>query len=114
MRRRSMPLLPNFLRRVSMSCGCRAPPSAIAFRAFVPNGAKPLMRRRVAAAGEGGGLLGGLPRARGGGGAMNWAAAGAGAGRTATAAGAWADEVAAACGVAPVGIQPYRRTVMQV
>ena len=30
------------------------------------------------------------------------------------AAGAWADEVAAACGVAPVGIQPYRRTVMQV
>ena len=30
------------------------------------------------------------------------------------AAGAWADEVAAACGIAPVGIQPYRRTVMQV
>ena len=30
------------------------------------------------------------------------------------AAGAWADHVAAACGVAPVGIQPYRRTVLQV
>ncbi len=30
------------------------------------------------------------------------------------AAGAWADEVAAACGVAPVGIQPYRRTVVQL
>jgi D-arginine dehydrogenase len=30
------------------------------------------------------------------------------------AAGAWADEVAAACGIAPVGIQPYRRTVMQI
>lgn len=30
------------------------------------------------------------------------------------AAGAWADRVAAACGVAPVGIQPYRRTVLQL
>lgn len=30
------------------------------------------------------------------------------------AAGAWADGVAAACGIAPVGIQPYRRTVVQV
>jgi len=30
------------------------------------------------------------------------------------AAGAWADQVAAACGVAPVGIQPYRRTVIQL
>lgn len=30
------------------------------------------------------------------------------------AAGAWADEVASACGIKPVGIQPYRRTVMQV
>ena len=30
------------------------------------------------------------------------------------AAGAWADGVAAACGVAPVAIQPYRRTVLQV
>ncbi|MFC3785860.1 D-arginine dehydrogenase [Sphingopyxis italica] len=30
------------------------------------------------------------------------------------AAGAWADEVAAACGVAPLGIQPYRRTVLQL
>ena len=30
------------------------------------------------------------------------------------AAGAWADEVAAVCGVAPLGIQPYRRTVLQV
>ncbi|GAO78766.1 glycine oxidase [Sphingopyxis sp. C-1] len=30
------------------------------------------------------------------------------------AAGAWADEVAVACGIAPVGIQPYRRTVMQI
>jgi D-arginine dehydrogenase len=30
------------------------------------------------------------------------------------AAGAWADQVAAACGAAPVGIQPYRRTVAQV
>lgn len=30
------------------------------------------------------------------------------------AAGAWADRVAVACDVAPLGIQPYRRTVMQV
>ncbi|WP_428627141.1 NAD(P)/FAD-dependent oxidoreductase [Sphingopyxis sp.] len=30
------------------------------------------------------------------------------------AAGAWADQVAAACGVAPLGIQPYRRTVLQL
>ena len=30
------------------------------------------------------------------------------------AAGAWADRVAAACGVAPVGIRPYRRTVVQL
>lgn len=30
------------------------------------------------------------------------------------AAGAWADRVAASCGVAPVGIQPYRRTVIQL
>lgn len=30
------------------------------------------------------------------------------------AAGAWADHVAQACGVAPVGIQPYRRTVAQI
>ncbi len=30
------------------------------------------------------------------------------------AAGAWADRVAIACGVAPVGIQPYRRTVIQL
>ncbi len=30
------------------------------------------------------------------------------------AAGAWADRVAAACGVRPVGIQPLRRTVLQV
>lgn len=30
------------------------------------------------------------------------------------AAGAWADQVAIACGVAPVGIQPYRRTVIQL
>ncbi len=30
------------------------------------------------------------------------------------AAGAWADRVAAACRVAPVGIQPYRRTVIQL
>lgn len=30
------------------------------------------------------------------------------------AAGAWADQVAAACGIAPIGIQPYRRTVLQV
>jgi len=30
------------------------------------------------------------------------------------AAGAWADEVAGVCGIKPVGIQPYRRTVMQV
>ncbi|SNS33613.1 D-arginine dehydrogenase [Sphingopyxis indica] len=30
------------------------------------------------------------------------------------AAGAWADRVAAACGIAPVGIQPYRRTMLQV
>jgi D-arginine dehydrogenase len=30
------------------------------------------------------------------------------------AAGAWADLVATRCGVAPIGIQPYRRTVVQV
>jgi D-arginine dehydrogenase len=30
------------------------------------------------------------------------------------AAGAWADEVAKACSVAPLGIQPYRRTVVQL
>lgn len=30
------------------------------------------------------------------------------------AAGAWADDVARACGVAPVGIAPYRRTVAQI
>jgi D-arginine dehydrogenase len=30
------------------------------------------------------------------------------------AAGAWADTVARACGVAPIGIQPYRRTIMQL
>lgn len=30
------------------------------------------------------------------------------------AAGAWADEVATSCGVAPLGIQPYRRTVVQL
>ena len=30
------------------------------------------------------------------------------------AAGAWADAVALACGIAPLGIQPYRRTVLQV
>ncbi|PKB19517.1 D-arginine dehydrogenase [Novosphingobium kunmingense] len=30
------------------------------------------------------------------------------------AAGAWADEVAAACGVRPIGIQPMRRTVAQL
>ncbi len=30
------------------------------------------------------------------------------------AAGAWADGVAAACGLAPVAIQPYRRTMLQV
>ena len=30
------------------------------------------------------------------------------------AAGAWADEVAARCGVAPVGLQPRRRTVVQL
>jgi D-arginine dehydrogenase len=30
------------------------------------------------------------------------------------AAGAWADPVAAACGVAPLGIRPYRRTIAQI
>ncbi|RYD49585.1 MAG: FAD-binding oxidoreductase, partial [Sphingomonadales bacterium] len=30
------------------------------------------------------------------------------------AAGAWADPVAVACGVAPLGIRPYRRTIMQL
>ncbi|MEQ8309640.1 MAG: FAD-binding oxidoreductase [Sphingopyxis sp.] len=30
------------------------------------------------------------------------------------AAGAWADQVAAAAGIAPVGIRPYRRTMLQV
>jgi D-arginine dehydrogenase len=36
------------------------------------------------------------------------------AGLIVNAAGAWADQVAAACGVAPLGIQPYRRTVIQL
>ncbi len=36
------------------------------------------------------------------------------AGFIVNAAGAWADRVAAACGVAPIGIQPYRRTVIQL
>jgi D-arginine dehydrogenase len=30
------------------------------------------------------------------------------------AAGAWADEIAALAGVAPIGIQPYRRTIVQL
>src|SRR3546814_15288814 len=30
------------------------------------------------------------------------------------AAGAWADEVAVRAGVAPLGIQPYRRTMLQI
>ncbi len=30
------------------------------------------------------------------------------------AAGAWADPVAAACGIKPIGIQPYRRTIVQL
>ena len=30
------------------------------------------------------------------------------------AAGAWADEVARACGVRPIGLQPYRRTIAQL
>ena len=36
------------------------------------------------------------------------------AGLLVNAAGAWADRVAAACGIAPVGIQPYRRTMLQL
>lgn len=36
------------------------------------------------------------------------------AGTIVNAAGAWADRVAVACGAAPVGIQPYRRTLAQV
>ncbi|WP_439568032.1 NAD(P)/FAD-dependent oxidoreductase [Sphingopyxis sp.] len=36
------------------------------------------------------------------------------AGVIVNAAGAWVDRVAAACGVAPIGIQPYRRTVIQL
>jgi len=36
------------------------------------------------------------------------------AGLIVNAAGAWADQVAGACGVAPLGIQPYRRTVIQL
>ncbi len=36
------------------------------------------------------------------------------AGLVVNAAGAWADRVAAACGVAPLGIQPLRRTVIQL
>ena len=37
-----------------------------------------------------------------------------GAGSVVNAAGAWADEVAILCGVAPIGIQPMRRTVVQL
>lgn len=36
------------------------------------------------------------------------------AGVVVNAAGAWADEIAQLCGVRPLGIQPYRRTVMQL
>lgn len=36
------------------------------------------------------------------------------AGLLVNAAGAWADQVAALCGIAPVGIQPYRRTMLQL
>lgn len=36
------------------------------------------------------------------------------AGTIVNAAGAWADAIAKACGVAPVGIQPYRRTIVQL
>lgn len=36
------------------------------------------------------------------------------AGAIVNAAGAWADSVALACGVRPLGIQPYRRTVVQL
>ena len=36
------------------------------------------------------------------------------AGLLVNAAGAWADRVAAASGIAPVGIQPYRRTMLQL
>lgn len=35
------------------------------------------------------------------------------AGTLVNAAGAWADRVAALCGVAPIGITPYRRTIVQ-
>ncbi|MDK2761369.1 MAG: FAD-binding oxidoreductase [Sphingopyxis sp.] len=36
------------------------------------------------------------------------------AGLIVNAAGAWADDVARLCGIAPIGIQPYRRTVVQL
>ncbi|WP_157973305.1 FAD-dependent oxidoreductase, partial [Blastomonas sp. UPD001] len=36
------------------------------------------------------------------------------AARIANAAGAWADPVATRCGVRPIGVQPYRRTVLQL
>ncbi|MFM6854901.1 MAG: NAD(P)/FAD-dependent oxidoreductase [Sphingopyxis sp.] len=36
------------------------------------------------------------------------------AARIVNAAGAWADDVAARCGAAPIGITPYRRTVVQL
>ncbi|MBL8650191.1 MAG: FAD-binding oxidoreductase [Sphingopyxis sp.] len=56
-----------------------------------------------------------LSARRGGGGWM--VETGQGAIRAAViinAAGAWADRIALACGSAPVGIQPYRRTLVQV
>ncbi|MBX3561550.1 MAG: FAD-binding oxidoreductase [Sphingomonas sp.] len=41
-------------------------------------------------------------------------AGGFAAGLLVNAAGAWADEAAARCGVTPLGIQPYRRTIAQL
>ncbi|HEX8125970.1 MAG TPA: FAD-binding oxidoreductase [Allosphingosinicella sp.] len=53
-------------------------------------------------------------RREGGGWAVETAAGGFRAGVLVDAAGAWADRVAAMAGAAPVGLQPYRRTLSQL
>lgn len=53
-------------------------------------------------------------RREGHGWAIETAAGGFGAGVLVNAAGAWADRVAALAGAAPVGLQPYRRTLSQL
>lgn len=46
--------------------------------------------------------------------AIRWGSETASAARLVNAAGAWADEIADLAGVAPIGIQPFRRTMVQI